>query len=173
MSGCGRYGVMTSRWGSGRVPIPPVRLLTGTNRRTSFAGSNRAYEGECCCSLLLSRRIYQEAPNHKLQMLVSYAALPQTGRFHRAQADAEMTAFLWMSMIERIRRHNMVSLQYSSTSSPNSRKSTGCMPTDIFLAWRRSERRLVLIRVFWYPESYIFSLGGNLKPIDLCSVTMQ
>ncbi|AOS83526.1 DNA polymerase III subunit epsilon [Chlorobaculum limnaeum] len=65
---------------------------------------NQAYEGECCCSLLLSRRIYQEAPNHKLQTLVSYAALPQTGRFHRAQADAEMTASLWMSMIDRIRR---------------------------------------------------------------------
>ena len=61
------------------------------------------YEGNCCCSLLVSRRIFQDAPNHKLQTLVSHAAIPETGRFHRALADAEMTARLWMSMIGRIR----------------------------------------------------------------------
>ncbi|MBN1929201.1 MAG: 3'-5' exonuclease [Chlorobiaceae bacterium] len=67
--------------------------------------ANRAFEGGCCCSLLLSRRIYQDAPNHKLRTLVAHAALPQTGSFHRALADAEMTAHLWLSMIGRIRQH--------------------------------------------------------------------
>jgi DNA polymerase-3 subunit epsilon len=62
------------------------------------------HEGACCCSLLLSRRIYQDSPNHRLQTLVSHAGIRQTGRFHRALADAEMTAQLWMSMIERIRQ---------------------------------------------------------------------
>ncbi|NTW62720.1 MAG: 3'-5' exonuclease [Chlorobiaceae bacterium] len=62
-----------------------------------------AYEGSCCCSLLVSRRIYQDSPNHKLQTLVSHAGIPETGMFHRALADAEMTAHLWMSMIDRIR----------------------------------------------------------------------
>jgi DNA polymerase III subunit epsilon len=66
--------------------------------------ANRSYEGGCCCSLLVSRRIYQDSPNHKLQTLVSHAAIPETGAFHRALADAEMTALLWMSMIDRIRR---------------------------------------------------------------------
>lgn len=67
--------------------------------------ARRAYEGDCCCSLLLSRRIYQDAPNHKLQTLVNHAGIPKVGSFHRALADAEMTAHLWLSMIERIRQH--------------------------------------------------------------------
>ncbi len=66
--------------------------------------AHRAYEGSCCCSLLVSRRIYQDSPNHRLQTLVSHAGIPETGKFHRALADAEMTAHLWMSMIGRIRR---------------------------------------------------------------------
>jgi len=65
---------------------------------------NRVYHGACCCSLLVSRRIYQDSPNHKLQTLVSYSGILQTAAFHRALADAEMTAYLWMSMIDRIRQ---------------------------------------------------------------------
>ncbi len=67
--------------------------------------ASRAYEGDCCCSLLLSRRVYQDSPNHKLQTLIRHAGIPQTGSFHRALADAEMTAHLWLSMIGRIREH--------------------------------------------------------------------
>ncbi len=66
--------------------------------------AKRAYEGACCCSLLVSRRIYQDSPNHRLQTLVAHAGIPETGTFHRALADAEMTAQLWMSMIGCIRR---------------------------------------------------------------------
>ncbi len=71
--------------------------------------AKRAYEGACCCSLLVSRRIYQDSPNHRLQTLVSHAGIPETGTFHRALADAEMTAQLWMSMIGRIRRQYGIS----------------------------------------------------------------
>ncbi|NTW69356.1 MAG: 3'-5' exonuclease [Chlorobiaceae bacterium] len=74
--------------------------------------AKRAYEGSCCCSLLVSRRIYQDSPNHKLKTLVSHAAIPQTGTFHRALADAEMTAHLWLSMIERIRHLYGISVIY-------------------------------------------------------------
>jgi len=66
--------------------------------------ANRSYEGVCCCSLLVSRRIYQDSPNHKLQTLVSHAGVPTIGSFHRALADAEMTAHLWLAMIDRIRQ---------------------------------------------------------------------
>ncbi|MCW8797471.1 MAG: 3'-5' exonuclease [Prosthecochloris sp.] len=66
--------------------------------------ANRSYEGACCCSLLVSRRIYQDSPNHKLQTLVSHAGVPTIGSFHRALADAEMTAHLWLAMIDRIRQ---------------------------------------------------------------------
>lgn len=50
------------------------------------------------CSLLAARRIYPEAPNHKLATLVAYKDLPTDGRFHRALADAEMAAQLWLCM---------------------------------------------------------------------------
>jgi DNA polymerase III subunit epsilon len=69
---------------------------------------NLVHDGGCCCSLLLSRRIYQDAPNHKLKTLVTHAGISQIGSFHRALADAEMTAHLWMSMIERIRQQYVI-----------------------------------------------------------------
>jgi DNA polymerase III subunit epsilon len=46
------------------------------------------------CSLLLSRRIYPHFPDHKLGTLVQLLKLPTTGKYHRALADAEMTASL-------------------------------------------------------------------------------
>ena len=55
------------------------------------------------CSMLVSRRIYPEAPNHKLETLVHYKRLRTNGTFHRALADAEMTAHLWFAMSEDLR----------------------------------------------------------------------
>ena len=52
------------------------------------------------CTLLLSRRLYPQAPNHKLGSLVDYHRLPRTGQAHRALADAEMAAELF-SQIQR------------------------------------------------------------------------
>lgn len=46
------------------------------------------------CTVLLSRRLYPQAPSHKLGSLVDYHHLPRTGRAHRALADAEMAAAL-------------------------------------------------------------------------------
>lgn len=59
--------------------------------------------GEFACSLLASRRVYQDAPNHKLETLVRYKRLKTDGIHHRALADAEMTAHLWMRMIADIK----------------------------------------------------------------------
>lgn len=64
---------------------------------------NRRYGGSFACSMLISRRIYPEAPNHKLGSLVAYKNLPTDGVFHRALADSEMTAQLWLRMLEDIR----------------------------------------------------------------------
>jgi len=50
------------------------------------------------CSLLVARRLYPDAPNHKLETLIRYKGLP-AGTFHRALADAEMTARLWLQMV--------------------------------------------------------------------------
>ncbi|WP_394788157.1 PolC-type DNA polymerase III [Rhodoferax sp.] len=46
------------------------------------------------CTLLLARRLYPQAPNHKLGSLVDYHRLPRAGQAHRALADAEMAAHL-------------------------------------------------------------------------------
>jgi DNA polymerase-3 subunit epsilon len=55
------------------------------------------------CSMLTSRRIYPDAPNHKLETLVRYKNIHTDGTFHRALADAEMTAHLWVAMSADLR----------------------------------------------------------------------
>ena len=57
------------------------------------------------CSMLISRRIYPDAPNHKLETLVRYKNLHTDGTFHRALADAEMTARLWVAMADDLRSY--------------------------------------------------------------------
>ncbi len=52
------------------------------------------------CTVLLSRRLYPEAPNHKLGTLADWFDLPRSGRAHRALADAEVTAALLARMLE-------------------------------------------------------------------------
>jgi DNA polymerase-3 subunit epsilon len=60
------------------------------------------------CTLLLSRRLYPEAPNHKLGSLAAFHGLPQTGRAHRALADAEMAAELLTRIrVDLARRHGV------------------------------------------------------------------
>ena len=63
---------------------------------------SRDYKGEFACSMLVARRIYPDAPNHKLGTLVEFKSLPSDGTFHRALADAEMTAHMWLGMLNDI-----------------------------------------------------------------------
>jgi len=50
------------------------------------------------CTLLLARRLYPESPNHRLGTLAALHCLPSAGRAHRALADAQVTASLWVRM---------------------------------------------------------------------------
>ena len=77
-----------------------------------LAKISRSYSGQFTCSMLMSRRIYQKAPNHKLGTLVEYANIPVDGAFHRALFDSEMTAKLWLAMLDNI------SEQYDIESIP-------------------------------------------------------
>ncbi len=61
-----------------------------------------SYDGQFACSLLLSRRLYQTAPNHKLGTLINYKGIASKGSFHRALYDSEMTAKLWLAMLDDI-----------------------------------------------------------------------
>jgi DNA polymerase III subunit epsilon len=63
---------------------------------------SRHYSGQFVCSMLIARRIYQDAPNHKLGTLIEYANIPSEGAFHRALYDSEMTTKLWLAMLHDI-----------------------------------------------------------------------
>jgi len=77
-----------------------------------LAKISRNYSGQFACSMLLSRRIYQDAPNHKLGTLVEFANISAEGAFHRALYDSEMTTKLWLAMLGNI------SEQYDIESIP-------------------------------------------------------
>jgi DNA polymerase-3 subunit epsilon len=60
---------------------------------------------EFACSMLISRRIYPNAPSHNLRSLIEFTKIQTDGLFHRALADARMTASLWIRMIEDLRQN--------------------------------------------------------------------
>jgi DNA polymerase-3 subunit epsilon len=61
------------------------------------------------CTMLVSRRLYPQAPSHKLGVLVDYHRLPRGGRAHRALADAEMAASLLGQIQQDLRTRHGVS----------------------------------------------------------------
>ena len=69
----------------------------------------RNYAGTFTCSMLVARRLYPEAPNHKLGTLVDYRDIDHDGVFHRALADSEMTARLWLVMLDDIKQRYGIS----------------------------------------------------------------
>ncbi|MFT6985117.1 MAG: DNA polymerase-3 subunit epsilon [Psychromonas sp.] len=74
---------------------------------------SRNYAGQFACSMLLARRIFQHAPNHKLGTLVEYVNIPTDGVFHRALYDSEMTAKVWLAMLEQIQEnHNIQTIPF-------------------------------------------------------------
>ncbi len=68
------------------------------------ASLRRSHSDIFICSLLLSRRLFPTLPNHKLATLVGSLGLPVAGRFHRALADAECTAHLFIRLQREIVR---------------------------------------------------------------------
>lgn len=58
------------------------------------------------CTVKLARRIYPDAPSHKLGNLARWAGLPDNGRAHRALADALTTAQLLQRIgADLVQRH--------------------------------------------------------------------
>ena len=70
-----------------------------------LARISRTYSGQFACSMLAARRIYPQASNHQLGTLVKYARIPVDGVFHRALYDSQMTARLWLAMLDSIGEH--------------------------------------------------------------------
>jgi len=65
-------------------------------------------QAEFACSMLIARRLYPDSPNHKLGTLVEYKNLPNDGVFHRALADSQMTAHLWLAMLDDIKSNHSI-----------------------------------------------------------------
>ena len=83
----------------GRQPL--VAHNAGFDRqfwRAELARIGEAADHDFACTVLLSRRLYPDAPNHKLGTLAQWFDLPVSGRAHRALADAEVTAHLLARM---------------------------------------------------------------------------
>lgn len=80
---------------------------------------NCSYSGEFACSLLVARRLIPDAPSHKLGELVRYKNIENNGVFHRALADAQMTAHLWLRMVEDLEQAGIVkpSFEFMQTVS--------------------------------------------------------
>lgn len=81
--------------------------------RAEFRRIKKYFSGGIACSLLAARRIFQAAPNHQLATLAQYKNLPSSGIYHRALADAEVTAHLWLSLLtELYERHDLPKLSF-------------------------------------------------------------
>ncbi|MFZ3048791.1 MAG: 3'-5' exonuclease [Desulfatirhabdiaceae bacterium] len=94
---------------------------------------------EFACSMLLSRRVYPEAPRHNLESLIQYRNIQTDGIFHRALADAEMTARLWISMIDDLKE----------------RYGLGCVPFELLQKISRMKKDLV--------PGYLEKMAGNMQ----------
>ncbi len=100
-----------------------------------FERINCTYSGEFGCSLLVSRRLIQDAPSHKLGDLVRYKNIDNDGVFHRALADAQMTAKLWVQMLEELEQSGIIkpSFEFIQTVSKTAKGKV-----DLLLARSRS-----------------------------------
>lgn len=81
--------------------------------RAEFRRIKRHFSTGIACSLLAARRIFQHSPNHQLATLAQYKNLPSDGVYHRALADAEVTAHLWLSLLAELReQHELDELSF-------------------------------------------------------------
>jgi DNA polymerase III subunit epsilon len=64
----------------------------------ALAGCDPDPAHQFACTLLLSRRLTPQAPNHRLRTLAALHRLPDHGRAHRALADALTTAQLLLRL---------------------------------------------------------------------------
>jgi DNA polymerase-3 subunit epsilon len=81
------------------------------------------------CTVLLSRRLYPQAANHRLATLARLHHLPSSGRAHRALADAEVTAHLLLQIQHDVSRRFCEELGSQEVGH------------DLLMALQRSEAR--------------------------------
>lgn len=65
---------------------------------------SRIHTGQFACTMLAARRVYPDSRNHKLGTLVKYMKLLEDETFHRALFDSEITAHIWLTILDDIER---------------------------------------------------------------------
>ncbi len=65
------------------------------------------YTENFACSMLIARRLIPDSPSHKLGDLVRFKRIANDGTFHRALADAQMTARLWLLMVDELKQRGV------------------------------------------------------------------
>ena len=81
-----------------------------------LAGADPDPSHHFACTLLLARRLYPEAPNHRLGTLAALHRLPDSGRAHRALADAQTTAHLLLQLQQDVSQRFAVELAGAAVS---------------------------------------------------------
>lgn len=74
---------------------------------------DKDYSGQFACSMLIARRLIQDAPTHKLGDLVRYKGIENDGVFHRALADSQMTVSLWLCMLDELKQRKISSPDFA------------------------------------------------------------
>jgi len=107
-----------------------------------FDRIGREYAGEFSCSLLLSRRIFQDSYSHKLGELVRFCNIKSDGDFHRALYDSEMTAKVWIAMLQSMgERYDIFDVPFDLikklTRTP--KKNVNKLLSSYSLSWAKSQ----------------------------------
>lgn len=96
---------------------PLVAHNAGFDRKfldAELARIGRERANPMACTVLASRRLFPEAPNHKLSTMVTHLGIYTDGTFHRALADAEMTGHLWIAMTDLLQsRYGFTDVPFS------------------------------------------------------------
>ena len=108
-------------------------------------GTAGSSDNRFVCTLLLARRLYPEAPNHRLGTLAEWHDLPRSGRAHRALADAEVTAHLLLRIQRDIERRFADELATRAVDhtllQALQRSPRACLAATFARTVRRSRRR--------------------------------
>ena len=99
----------------------------------ALAGCETDKAHQFACTVLLARRLYPQAPSCKLGILARFHGLPDSGRAHRALADAQTTAHLLLRI-----QHDVAERFASELSGLNG--SPDCVEHDLLMLLQRANK---------------------------------
>lgn len=83
-----------------------------------FKRIKKSYTGGIGCSLLAARRVLLGAPSYKLGELIAHFQLPKAAHYHRALADAQACAHVWLKVLHALgEEHGAAGLSFGQLQS--------------------------------------------------------